>query len=306
MKKLVVVAAVLFGATTMFAQDLTSKKGENYLPEEGDWAIGMDAVPFLNYIGNFFGKDDNPHAGSIWVPSNTTMALTGKYFMRDDFAIRGGLRLGFGSSNETNTVSNLHDPSSSNPWPDMINTVENKMKTSYTNVGINGGVEWRKGNTRLQGYYGGEFGFVISSNSSKYVYGNDLDVAKGVGVSSADDFGSNLGTTVDGMGFSQNTRQLSNKSGLTFAIGARAFVGAEYFVIPKLSIGGELGWGIGFALNGKSSVESEAIGYKDGATDPTVETIVRKGDSSTSFGVDNALINPLFGPVGSLNITFHF
>lgn len=306
MKKLVVAAAVLIGTTTMFAQDLTSRKGENYLPQEGDWAIGMDAVPFLDYIGSFFGKDDNLYAGSIWVPSNTTMALTGKYFMRDDFALRGGLRLGFGSSTENRSVSNLHDPSSTNPWPDMTNTVDNKMKTGYTNVAINGGVEWRKGNTRLQGYYGGELGFVVSSNSSKYTYGNDLDVAKGVGVSTADNFGSNLGNTVDGLGISQNTRVLSDKSGVDFAIGARAFVGAEYFVIPKLSIGGELGWGIGFALSGKSSIESEAIGYREGATDATVERIVRKGNSETSFGADNALINPLFGPVGSLNITFHF
>ena len=56
MKKSIALVALAFGVSSAFAQDLTSKKGEPFLPEAGDYMIGIDANPFLNYLGNFFGK----------------------------------------------------------------------------------------------------------------------------------------------------------------------------------------------------------------------------------------------------------
>src|SRR6202008_251000 len=55
MKKSIALLALAFGVTGAFAQDLTSKKGEPILPEAEDWAIGVDANPFLRYVGNFIG-----------------------------------------------------------------------------------------------------------------------------------------------------------------------------------------------------------------------------------------------------------
>ncbi|MCB0380481.1 MAG: hypothetical protein KDD24_04440 [Flavobacteriales bacterium] len=69
MKKRLLFVAAIFAATATFAQDgLTSKKGEAYLPEAGDWAIGIDANPFLNYAGNLFnGNTGNGiGAGATW------------------------------------------------------------------------------------------------------------------------------------------------------------------------------------------------------------------------------------------------
>ena len=54
MKKTALALALAFGISGAFAQDLTSKKGEPYLPEAGDWSIGIDANPLLNYMGNLF------------------------------------------------------------------------------------------------------------------------------------------------------------------------------------------------------------------------------------------------------------
>ena len=71
MKKRVLLVASIFAATFTFAQDgaeLTSKKGETILPEAGDYAIGFNAAPFLNYAGNLFSSAGsfgfNPAAGS--------------------------------------------------------------------------------------------------------------------------------------------------------------------------------------------------------------------------------------------------
>src|SRR5690554_3148610 len=102
MRKTILSIAIILGASSIFAQDLTSKKGENYLPEAGDWAIGIDAVPLLDYIGNIFGKTaDNNHAGNIWTPNNPSFAINGKYFYKDDLAFRGGIRLGFSTNSQT-------------------------------------------------------------------------------------------------------------------------------------------------------------------------------------------------------------
>ena len=50
MKKSILAVAVLLGTSATFAQDLTSKKGETYLPESGDWSISIDATPLLGYV----------------------------------------------------------------------------------------------------------------------------------------------------------------------------------------------------------------------------------------------------------------
>lgn len=89
---------------------------------------------------------------------------------------------------------------------------------------------------------------------------------------------------------------------MQFNVGVRAFVGAEYFVAPKVSIGGEFGWGIGFAMNGKSKTEIESIG---GAT-PAVGTQEIEGNKSSSFIIDTNNNNSFFGPSGTIRLNLHF
>jgi hypothetical protein len=313
MKKSILLVAVVLGSTSIFAQDLTSRKGENYLPEAGDWAIGIDAVPLLTYIGNIFGKaGDNLHAGNIWTPNNPAFAINGKYFVEEGLAYRGGIRLGFGTEKQSAMVGDRATVVATNPWPDAMPTVENSMRSNTTNVGLTVGIEKRKGKTRLQGFYGAEFGFMISSNTEKYKYGNALTAANDatpVVVTAADDFGTNVSYgELDGNGNLIDLRQTSHKSGIGFAIGVRGFIGAEYFIIPKLSIGGELGWGLGFGLTGKTKDVYETVGETNGQAAGTgaITEITREGVKSSRFGFDNNIVNPLFGPVGRLNLTFHF
>lgn len=311
MKKSILALAVVLGATTSFAQDLTSKKGENYLPEAGDWAIGIDAVPMLNYIGNFFGKaNDNMNAGSIWDFNNTNMLIQGKYFVEEGKAYRAGIRLGFGSEKSSVMVGDRQTAApATNPWPAQPAMVENTMKAGSTNIAISAGLEMRKGSTRLQGFYGAEIAIGLMSSSEKYTYGNALagsPAAIPVSVTADDDFGGNLGTDVDGMGNVVDTRMIETKSGLGFGLGLRGFIGAEYFIIPKLSLGGEFGWGLVMTMSGKSTTSWETVGMVDGAADTSVQTIEEEGNKSSTFGIDTQNVNPMFGPAGRLNLTFHF
>lgn len=298
MKKSILAVATLLLGSTAFAQD-----DKVYTPVEGDWAIGIDAAPFLNYFGNFIGGNDGNVAPS-WNFLTTNQTITGKYFVSSDMAYRGSLRLGFGSMGQSQMVADR----ASTTTPDYPSTlpveVENTMKASSSNIGLSGGIEWRKGSGRLVGFYGGELGIALSSSKESYSYGNALTLstaANPVAVDGDDDFGGNVGP--DAFGF--NSRTLEQKNGSTFGIGLRGFIGAEYFVLPKLSIGGEFGWGLMFVSNGASSTRTESVGFNSGGTE-IIGEVETTGDKSSMFGIDTDANNTVFGPATSLRITLHF
>lgn len=307
MKKFIfTVATVLIGASA-FAQD-----DKVYGPEAEDWALSIDATPFLNYFGNFIGGTD-ANAAPTWSFLTTNQQITGKYFMSSDMAFRGSVRLGFGSNSETNMVlDRTVDPADYPDYPELPSMVENKMKMRSSNIGLSGGVEFRKGEGRLQGYYGGELGISFSSSSTIYEYGNELTLPGAdnpVGVSGADDFSdpsdpssvSNIGADD---GFGNDFRVLENKSGATIGFGLRGFIGAEYFILPKFSLGGEFGLGLFVASSGSSFTSVESVGNVGG--DNVIGTVETEGASETSFGFDADNNNTVFGPAGSIKLTFHF
>jgi hypothetical protein len=279
--------------TAAFAQRVTTKDGRQILPEEGDWSIAIDANPFLDYIGNFIGGVD-ANSAPTWNYLTQLQTITGKYMVTEEMAYRATVRIGLTSGSDVVLVA--QEGATPPTYPDLPSLVENKMKMSATNVGVAGGIEWRKGQGRLQGIYGGEFGIGISSSKTKYEYGNEIDPAVGVN-GFRDDFGTGNITT-DTYG---NTARITEmKSGATFGVGARGFIGAEYFLLPKLSLGGEFGWGLVFTSTGSSKVMQEST---DGTIVGQQEL---EGSKSSSFGVDSDNNNTLFGPAGVLRISFYF
>jgi len=307
MKKSIALVALAFGVTNAFAQDLTSKKGEPFLPEAGDYAVSIDATSFLDYAGNFFGKA-NKNFAPTWSFLNGNSTITGKYFKDATTAYRVGVRLGFGSTSDKRNVATL-PTSTVVAYPTADATSENVRKSSRTNVGISVGIEKRKGKTRLQGLYGADLGVYFGSTKDKYTYGNALAGNSGtaVNVSGADDFGTgNVTATSLSAGQVGSARATLMKSGATVSIGARAFIGAEYFIAPKISIGGEFGWGLGFSMTGKSKSTWESVGLANGATNTSVGTTDIEGGKGSSFGLDTDGKNGVFGPNASLRLNLHF
>ena len=301
MKKIVFTLSALLSFAVLGQEE----EEKIYIPEEDDWAIGIDATPFLDYFGNFIGgNDDNDAPTFNFITINQT--IIGKYFVSSDMAYRGALRIGIGTGSEKRDVIDRSiNPSDYPAYPNLPNTVENKMSMNALNIGLSGGVEWRKGKGRLQGYYGGELGFMVSSESTKYRYGNELTLpgaSNPVFVSNADSFGTDNVTT-DPWG--NNARLVESRSGTSFGIGLRGFIGVEYFILPKLSLGGEFGWGLAFNSTGQSYQELESLNTSGGES--VIGVVEMTGQSRTSsFGVDNDSNNTVFGPAGSLRLTFHF
>lgn len=304
MKKLTMIVGAISIYSSLFAQDLTSKKGESYLPKAGDWAIGIDAAPYLNFVGNMFGKTANNVAPN-WGYATTNNTITGKYFVEDMMAYRGSLRLGFGSANMSMMVNDRSiDPATAAEYPAEKAMVENSMKAGGTNIALAGGLEWRKGSTRLQGFYGAELGFAMSSTKNTYTYGNALKVdndATTVDVTVdavADAMGANIGA--DNYG---NTARVTESKTSNLGVGVRGFIGAEYFVLPKLSVGGEFGWGLMFTSAKGSNVMESTGANTSGNALGTQNTDTPK---VSGFGIDTDAMNSVFGGIGQLRITLHF
>lgn len=298
-KSTLLIAALALGTSMAFAQDLTSKKGENYLPEEGEYAIGIDAVPYINYFGNMMNGNTS-NSPFNWGFTNVNTMITGKMFTSSTSAYRVALRIGFGSGKST---AEIMDATATAPtFPALPTMKEDVMKSSSRFIGLGGGMEWRRGSTRLQGYWGGMVMFWMSGSKQTYEYGNALTTTTVISSANSTDWGTgNLNNSNATWG---NNRVMTEKQGSTLGFGLRGFAGAEYFVLPKISIGGEFGWGFGFTSTGRGEITYDAVNGAPASvgTGITEET----GAKSSGMGFDTDNNNFGLGASGSLLIHFHF
>ncbi|HQQ95423.1 MAG TPA: hypothetical protein PLQ93_12780 [Bacteroidia bacterium] len=328
MKKSLTLLAFALGMSCAYGQDLTSKKGEPILPEAGDWGLGVDATPFLDYMGNFFGKTTSNAAPTFNFLAYNTQMITYRYFQDANTVYRGALRIGLGGPtvreqevDRSYTAPTLTNNGYPDPKPALV---ENEWKNRTTTIGLSGGIEIRKGKTRLQGYYGGEVGIFFSSSRDKFTYGNNLAVNVTPGgpgtpqdvTPDNDDAitGANNVTSASGLGISGANgnglaRVTERKNGAIFEVGLRGFIGCEYFLLPKISLGGEFGWGLGLATQGAGKTTYESTGNKNAAStanDDTIGTTEIKGAKQGSFTIDTDNKNSMWAPAGTIRLNFYF
>ncbi len=288
------------------AQSLVSKDGEPYLPEAKDWGISIDATKLIKTANFSFVSD--------------LQTISGKYFLTDKSAIRAGLRLGFDNWTSTNWVPDRSKVLTTAAYPSTYPLKENKWTRNFSTVGLSFGYEKRRGKTKLQGIYGAEIGFYFATLKDKFTYANKLNASSGASGGTVDStydamtsplFGKaqniNLSPAIQGV--TGYARMLERTSGVFFSVVTRAFIGAEYFVIPKLSIGGEFGWGPSFTLEGRSKTTYESIGISTvpGASSvPTVKQTTFDGPQNKSFTLDNDNFNSLGGLSATLRVNLYF
>ena len=266
MKKLLVILAAGTLSYSTSAQELTSKKGFPILPEAGDWSISFDAVPFLDFAFDKTRIMSSSSASSAGDALDYSISnnIVGKYMVDANKAYRGRLQLNFSRDSEKEYVAKSGGAAGE--------TVENTTAISSSNIALGGGLQYYRGKGRLRGYYGGEGLLKIGSGpSTTNTFGNALDA------NSEEPF-----------------RIKEVKAGMAFGLGVRGFIGAEYFFAPKMSIGAEFGWGIGFESTGDGETTTETF---DGSA--VKSTTVKSGGSSNfNLGVDNA--------GGAINLAIYF
>ncbi len=350
MKKSITLVALAFGVTSAFAQDLTSKKGEPFLPEADEWSISVDATPFLNYMGNFFGKG-GPASGPgsnmapTWDHYSLNQSITGKMFKDANTAYRATIRLGIDNVKNRVAVSEHVAPAAAltEPLAETSGQLYDQRKASTRNIVLGVGMEKRRGKTRLQGVYGADLLIWGGNTKESYKYGNTLTQvnddpltgfnenldADGLAAYTTDwstysnattgvvagDYATNVSTTLNGYTNVDAARVLKRKTAGSIGVGVRAFIGVEYFIVPKISIGGEFGWGVGFQVNTKDKAtwDAEGTGTAVGATQAAAEIKTKDSVSNGSqfvIDTDRNAINSanynLMGGSGTIRLNFHF
>lgn len=273
MKKTVLFAAALVAVTTVSAQtgEITSNRGENWLSQDGDWALTFDAQPLLNYVGNLFNNGTN-NMQTVWfLPNGATgsgnlatsgIVIGGKKLVDANTAYRGSLRIGFGSEKSTVLVPQVGGTAGA--------TVEDVEKDGFFGLALGAGLEKRVGSTRVVGVYGGEFMIALGSSKTTYEYGNAISADNPV-----------------------PSRPTESKNGSTFGLGLNAFAGIEWFAAPKISLSGEYTWGLMLSSTGFG--EDTVEGWNGSAIETTTsEGGTKQNDFSLDTGVSGLRVGVNF------------
>lgn len=344
MNKKVLIAASLLTTMMLQAQEsgsgdevLKNKKGNEILPKKGDIGLGFNAIPMMDLVINAVKINQ---AGTFNQSGNTNQYQTGgasqivgKYFLSAKTAVRARIAVNTISGSITNRVQDskaLYDASFGTASDiDAANQlrVEDVYKFNKQSWLISGGYEMRRGYRRLQGYYGGEVIFGGNGNKEYFTYANDF----------SDKYTTHF-TNINNTAFAQQTnhnpfaagrqeRTLYNNYRGGFRFGLRGFIGVEYFVFSKISVGAEFGWQYAVTTrtnristvevfdqgaNGLASVYNEE--RSNDSNEKTKGFSVDNNNGANPFSMNNQVGNA-FGNggnggvaagTGAINIIFHF
>lgn len=313
MKKIIISILLSMGMVGAYAQTTDApaaadapltKSGYKFLPEKGDYALGIDATPFLDFIGNSFnGNQANTlfggfsGVGSPFEYGANTLAIYGKYFLEADRAVRGKLMINTGSDTDKQTV---RDDYAYYQMPTYNGqTVIDSKVTTGTSIALSAGYEFRRGYRRVQGFYGGEIGLGYSTgNTETYEYANPAttDNQRPTTANFAGNVISAAANAAKGLPATPG-RILESNPGNRFDVMLGGFVGVEYFIFPKLSIGGELGLQFTAYTVGQTETTMEIF---DTTLNTTREISTRERDGDAS-GIRFQTL-----PQGNLFLMFYF
>lgn len=305
MKKKVLIVATVMASLASFAQEknadasgepIKGKKGQPILPQAGDIALGFNAVPMFDWmlvtISNNANTTSPTTANAAQYTSNSNNQIVGKYYLDATTAVR----VRFGINNIAGSVNNkVQDAvamaTAINGTTDDINAarlrqVDDKMTFRKMNSQISIGIEKRRGYGRLQGFYGAEIGIGRQSSNQHVNYGNAF--SDQYSVEYTDNFGSAASTATQNPIGGRQYRVLDAKFQTGMRYGVRAFVGVEYFFLPKMSVGAEFGWGYSISTTGFQTTKYEV--YQNGQNGPTViteEETIQNSNKTRGFSVDN-------------------
>ena len=258
-------------------EQIQNKNGKDIMPVKGEFAIGLgtNLSAISGFVGNIFGFTGDNSLDSTYLanPVFKTAAIFGKYMTSDNTAIRASFHIkGSDHLEKFNTFDDLVNS------PDSLVKDSKRENTSEHHVSL--GLEWRRGSSRLRGFYGGDAILSWSNAHNHYNYGNAITATNVAPTSSV------------GFWHPDHGRVTEERSGSTFGIGVRGFVGVEYFIAPKICIGTEFGWSAMMSNTSKSKTSYEEYdsfldngdGTFGGVKTRTIESL---GSRTLSTSIDN-------------------
>lgn len=298
MRKLLSLLLVAFVAIgNIAAQDVEEKV---YLPEAGDWAIGFDAKPLLNFVGNVFNgsfsntMDDfgggeptldlnafNSQNSSVF--TSPTVSLMAKYMITDNLAFKTNVGI---LINNDKTAAYVRDDAAYVLDPLSEAKVADVCNQRNTGFSLLAGLEYRVGKKRVQGVFGGGLLVGVETQVTKYRYGNEMTEL-------------NQRPTTSGM-VSPNSayRPVKQYGGEPNVIaGLVGSAGVEWFVAPKIALGAEVSLCAAYTFNRQQYTVSQ--GYN-----ATLKAVEERVDLTTPATAEFSLGTKNLG--GSLYMAFYF
>ncbi len=293
MKKFILIMFAVLFSSILIAQEETfvsddevvNKKGVSILPKAGDFALGIDASPFINLVGNmirindFTGPFNDPSAFNFVDGSS----IYAKYFLTDKTAVRARIDIMSSSQTLFNAVDD--NDNDDNPYA----TVTDKWEHKENGINLGLGYEMRRGKGRVQAFYGGELNIRFGGKSEDiYEYGNSMNTDNNFPTTTYDWY--------SGLSYDTSNRITDERTDSGFGVGMRGFVGIEYFIFPMISVGGEFGWGFSYDKSGEETTISEVWDFDDDVK----ETSEVNTDGSKNFNLGNDNMG------GNIFILIHF
>src|SRR5438309_2330546 len=155
MKKLLFIAVLTSMVSLAFAQDtqLMSKKGTPILPEAGDWSIGIDAVPFIDWVfdktrimssntvivtdtSNHVSVTNTPTSAAGAIRAQRPLTLVGLYMKDANTAYRGRVGINF-NSHSTDYIIHVNDDSTDAANHEAVDVI----KTSHMGIMLGAGIQ---------------------------------------------------------------------------------------------------------------------------------------------------------------------
>ncbi len=292
MKKIIsILIAIALVPSMLFAQEGAAQE-QQYLPEAGEFAIGVDVLPVLSFLGNTFNGTMNNSisnlSGTPALNANNANALLpsvsimGKYMFTDNWALKANLGLMLRNQNTRQYIIDQHAQVLNPLSQDKVIDTE-----SYTRNGFSLALqaEYRKGTRKIQGIFGAGVLFAMTNEKYDYQWGNQMTTINQMPNTS-------FSNVYDG-----SYRLLSQDNGNTFYVGIIGSVGFEWFVAPKISLGAEVSLSLFYTAGTQTYTTRE--GYNRATEQIEIRTdIDTPGNTGITFGTDNL--------GGSLFMMFYF
>ncbi len=240
-KIIYLMAGVLLSGFTALAQDITTEDAvvdtDALKPKAGDFGIGISAMPYLDYLGNFFGKQND---NDLNLGGNT---LYGKYFLSDVSAIRVAVYI---NNSTSNNKFYSEDDAALAADPTSTAQVIDTRKRKNTNMSLNIGYEMREDYNRFTFLYGAFVGYDFNRFQTDYTYGNPISALN-------PSPSSNNGGDAGGLG-----RRLSIDGGSNQSVYAGLFAGVEYFVAKRFAVGADFSLAYRYSWDSQEDTAYEA------------------------------------------------
>lgn len=305
MKKSILLTGILLAclcsaAVTVSAKDGKEKKDvSEYLPEAGDFAISVSANPFINFVGNIFNNTayqtigtfggDPYNAGGINQPR---VSIAGKYMLTDEL----GLRVNLGWIHDANTQNDyVPDDAELKNNPLSGKKLTDSHITRRSGGSFSAAIEYRVGKRRVQGVFSAGLMYAFSYDRTKYTYGNAITEINQNPSTAFQNSAVRPNLVPDGFS-SMRYLSIFNDSPSNYA-GLILSAGIEWFVAPKVSIGGEVNISALYNWTKATYFTGEGFNTISNAVETWTE-LESPSSHGFSFGTRN---------IGSnLSVTFYF